>query len=62
MREYDLTTGTSIDGVKYDLSASIPFVNFKEAISALTLDDDNVKRYEYELTAVRNLKGRLMKM
>ena len=57
MREYDLTTGTSIDGVKYDLSASIPFVNFKEAISALTLDDDNVKRYEYELTARTEFEG-----
>lgn len=57
IKEYDLAKGEAIAGVKYDLSASTPFVNFKEAISALTLDDDNVKRYEYELTVRTEFEG-----
>lgn len=57
IKEYDLAKGEAIAGVKYDLSASTPFVNFKEAISALTLDDDDVKRYEYELTVRTEFEG-----
>lgn len=56
-REYNLLAGESVAGVKYDLSASTPYVNLKELISALVLDDDNIKRYEYELTVRTEFDG-----
>ena len=43
--------------MNYDLSASTPYVNLKELISALVLDDDNIKRYEYELTVRTEFEG-----
>lgn len=55
--EYDLLGNVPVEGVKYDLTASVPYVNLKEAISALELDDDNIKRYEYELTVKTEFEG-----
>lgn len=56
-REYDLLADQSVAGVNYNLSASAPYVNLKELISALVLDDDNIKRYEYELTVRTKFDG-----
>lgn len=56
-KDYNLLEGISVKGVKYDLSGDVPYVNLKEAISVLELDDDNIKRYEYELTVKTEFEG-----
>lgn len=57
INSYNLTNGELVPGIKYNLKESVPYVNFKEAISSLVLDDDNIKRYEYELTVQTEFEG-----
>lgn len=57
VNSYNLTNGELVPGIKYNLKESVPYVNFKEAISSLVLDDDNIKRYEYELTVQTEFEG-----
>lgn len=57
VNSYNLTNGEFVPGIKYNLKESVPYVNFKEAISSLVLDDDNIKRYEYELTVQTEFEG-----
>lgn len=57
VNSYNLTNGELVPGIKYNLKESVPYVNFKELISSLVLDDDNIKRYEYELTVQTEFEG-----